>query len=402
MSRFVRLYCSTCDLCLCTKPQRRAPVGELQPLPILVERWDTISVDFVVELPESQGHDAIMVVVNSVCKCIHVIPTHTMVTASGTVRLFLHHVWKLHGLPKNVVSDCGPQFVVEFMSELYQTLGIKMSTSTAYHPQTDGQTEHVNQELEQYLRLFVNQWQNDWADLLLMAEFQYNNHIHASAQTTPFLLDTGRHPCMGFEVRNPSRVEAVNDFVGRMKSAMEEARSAIAKAKDDMAKYYNHRRTPAPEFKPGDKVFVDASDIRLNRPSEKLAHRYLGPYPVVEKVGQHAYRLQLPRSMSRLHPVFNVVKLLAAPNDPIHGCHSAPPPDPALIDDDGNEEYEIEAILDSRMFQRKLQYLVRWRGYGYEEHSWVNEDDIHAPEAVEEFYWTNPGAPHRIRAADFD
>ena len=183
-----------------------------------------------------------------------------------------------------------------------------------------------------------------------MAEFQYNNHIHASAQATPFLLDTGQHPHMGFEVRSPSKVKAVNDFVSRMKSATEEACSTIAKAKDDMARYYNRRRMPAPEFEPGDKVFIDASDIRLDRLSEKLAHRYLGPYTVAEKVGQHAYRLQLPRSMSRLHPVFNMVKLLAAPNDPIHGRHSAPPPEPALIDDNGNEEYKVEAILDSRMF----------------------------------------------------
>ena len=369
MSKFVRLYCSTCDLCLRTKPQRRAPVRELWPLPIPAERWDTISVDFMVELPESQGHDAIMVVVNSIYKCIHIIWTHTTITASRTAWLFLHHIWKLHGLPKNIVSNCRPQFMVEFMSKLYQTLGIQMSMSTAYYPQTDGQTEHINQELEQYLWLFVNQRQNDWVDLLPMAEFQYNNHIHTSAQATPFLLDTGQHPYMGFEVRNLSRVEAVNEFVSRMKSATEEVRSAIAKAKDDMAKYYNRRRTPAPEFRPGDKVFVDASDIRLDRPLEKLAHCYLGPYPVAEKVRQHTYQLQLPRLMSWLHPVFNMVKLLAAPKDPIHGRHSAPLPEPVLVDDNGNEEYEIEAVLDSWMFRWKLQYLVCWQGYRYEEHS---------------------------------
>ena len=151
MSKFIGSYCSTCDLCLHTKPQWRAPFGELQPLPTLAERWDTISVDFVVELPESQGHDMIMVVVDSICKCIHVVPTYTIVTASGAARLFLHHIWKAHRLPKNVVSNRRTQFVVEFMSELYRLLGITMSTSTAYHPQTDGQMERVNQELEQYI-----------------------------------------------------------------------------------------------------------------------------------------------------------------------------------------------------------------------------------------------------------
>ena len=229
-----------------------------------------------------------------------------------------------------------------------------------------------------------------------MAEFQYNNHVHSATQSTPFLLDTGRHPRMGFEVRTPSNVESVNEFVDHMKSTMEEAHSAIAKAKDDMARYYNRRCTPAPEFQPGDKVFLDSSDIRTNRPLDKLAHRYLGPYPIVEKVRRHAYKLRLPQSMSRLHPVFNVVKLLGALKDPIEGRHSDPLPDPILVDEDGNKEYKVEAILDSWMFHWKLQYLVQWRGYGYEEHSWVNEDDVHVPEAVNEFYQLNPGAPRQV------
>ena len=207
---------------------------------------------------------------------------------------------------------------------------------------------------------------------------------------------------MGFEVWNLSKVKAVNDFVSWMKSVTEEARSAIAKAKDDMARYYNCRRTPAPDFGPGDKVFIDASNICLNQPSEKLAHHYLGPYTVMEKVGQHAYWLQLPRSMSQLHPVFNMVKLLAAPKDPICRCHSTPLLEPMLVDNNGDEEYKVEAILNSWMFQWKLQYLVYWRSYGYEEHSWVNEEDVHVPEAVQEFYWTNPGAPWWIGAVDFD
>lgn len=272
-----------------------------------------------------------------------------------------------------------------------------MSTSTAYHPQTDGQMERVNQELEQYLQLFINQQQDDWVDLLPMAEFQYNNHIHSATQTTPFLLNTGQYPQMGFEVHAPSKVEKVNKFLGCIKSTSEEACSTIAKAKNDMVHYYNHRCTPAPEFQPGDKVFIDASNICTNRLLDKLAHRYLGPYPIAEKVRRHAYRLQLPHSILRLHLVFNVVKLLAAPKDLIQGRHSEPPLEPALIDKVGNKEYKIEEILDSQMYWRKLQFLVCWKGYGYEEHSWVNKDDIHMQEIINEFYQLNPGAPHWIR-----
>jgi transposase InsO family protein len=211
-------------------------MGELQPLPIPEERWHTVSVDFISELPTAHGFDTTMVVVDSVGKRGHFIPTHTMVTALGAAQLFLWNVWKLHGLPTNVLSDRGPQFVVEFTQELYRLIGIKVSASTAYHPQTDSQTERVNQELEQYLRLFVSQRQDDWDELLPMAEFAYNNHVHSATQHTPFLLDTGRHPRMGFEpAARPSHKEAVNKFVGQMKSTLDKARAALTKSKEEMA-----------------------------------------------------------------------------------------------------------------------------------------------------------------------
>ena len=154
-----------------------------------------------------------MNVVDSMSKMSHFILTHTTITALGAARLFLTHVWKLHGLPRQVVSDRGPQFIAEFMQELYQLLGVKLAATTAYHPQGDGQTEQVNQELEQYLRLFVNERQDNWDELLPLAEFQYNNHVHSATQQTPFMLDTSRHPQMGFEPHQPeSQLETVNEF----------------------------------------------------------------------------------------------------------------------------------------------------------------------------------------------
>ena len=152
-------------------PDEGPQVGELHPLPTPDNPWDTVSVDFIVELLDSEGHNAVMVVVDSVTKQAHFIPTFTTVTAAGTTRLFIQHVWKHHGLPCKVVSNRGPQFVVEFTRELYRRLGIKLAATTAYHPQGDGQTERVNQELEQYLCLFVNQQQDDWTDLLPLTEF---------------------------------------------------------------------------------------------------------------------------------------------------------------------------------------------------------------------------------------
>ena len=213
-----------------------------------------------------------MVVVDSVTKRAHFISTLTTLTAAGTARLFIQHVWRHHGLPRKVVSDRGPQFVAEFTRELYRMLGIQLAATTAFHPQGDGQTEHVNQELEQYLRVFVNQRQDNWADLLPLAEFQYNNHVHSSTQHPPFLLEASHLPHMGFESdQRPLKVESVNEFRDWMKSTLEEAKAALVKSKEDMARYYNQKRSTAPEYKPGDRVYLDASDIHTTRLSKKLS-----------------------------------------------------------------------------------------------------------------------------------
>jgi transposase InsO family protein len=400
ISRYIGQYTRTCDLCTRTKSQRKAPIGELHPVAIPTRRWEQITVDFIVELPQAHGYDAVMNIVDSLSKRAHFIPTHTTISAEGAARMYLTHVWKLHGLPCRVISDRGPQFVAQFTRELYRLLGIKLAASTAYHPQTDGQTERVNQELEQYLRLFTNERQDDWDELLPLAEFQYNNHVHASTKETPFMLDTGQHPRMGFETQQrPSKVEAANEFRARMETTLEEAKAALVQAQDDMTKYYNRHRQPTPVFQPGDRVYLDASDIRTTRPSAKLSHRKLGPFEVVRSVGSHAYRLKLPRTMQRLHPVFPVVKLHPAPPDPIPGRKPKPPPPPILID--GEPEYEVEEIMNSRMFRGRLEYLVRWRGYGREEASWETRENVHAPRLIAKFYQDHPGAPRYIKAIHF-
>ena len=398
MSRFVGNYCRACDLCLRTKIQRRLPVGELHPLPIPTDRWEQITMDFIPELPPSAGYDSIMVVADSLSKHAHFIPTHTTVTSLGTARLFLHNVWRHHGLPERSLSDHGPQFISEFMCELYRLLGIQGVYSTAYHPQTDGQTERINQELEQFLRLFVNERQDNWHELLPLAEFAYNNHVHSSTQLSPFYLDTGRHPRMGFEPTTASRLETVNEFAHRVSSTLEEARAALDKAQKDMALYYNRRRSPAPTYEPGDLVYVSAEDITTTRPSKKLSNRWLGPWKVVRKVGSMAYRVELPRRYGRIHPVFPVVKLMAAPKDQIEGRARIAVPPPELIE--GEEEYEVESILDSHILRRELQFLVSWKGYGYEDVSWERADDVHAPDCITEFYRSHPtAAGHDVQDA---
>ena len=155
--------------------------------------------------------------------------------------------------------------------------------------------------------------------------------------------------------------------------------------------YHNWHHVPALIFTPGDKVYLDASDIQTTHLLKKLAHRQLGPYIVEHQVGSHAYCLWLPKSMSQLHPVFPVVKFTSALEDPIPGHHTLPSPQPVLLD--GEEHFEVESVLDSHMWMGQLQFLIKWKGYIYEENSQENEGNVNAPDLITEFYNLHPGAP---------
>jgi hypothetical protein len=339
-----------------------------------------------------------MCVVNSLTKRAHFIPTHTTLDAEGMALLFHKEVWKHHRTPRVVVSDRGPQFIAAFTRELYKLLGIKLTTSMAYHPQTDGQTECVNQVIEGYLRIFTSRRQDDWDEYLPTGEFQYNNMVHSLTQQTPFMVDTGRHPRMGFEPQQlRSTLEPVNDFAERIARGIEEAKAALTK---EHAMFYNRRREPAPVYAPGNRVWLDGSDIATNRPSSKLSHRRLGPFVVEACIGHGAYRLKLPYHFRCLHPIFPMVKLYPAPPDPIIGRRPAPPPPTTLVD--GEEEYKVEAILDSRMCSNRLEYLLKLKGYDESHNQWEVHTHVHAQSKIAQFHRKYPGAVRHINAAIFD
>jgi hypothetical protein len=326
---------------------------------------------------------------------------HTTINAEGTALLFHKEVWKHHGTPRVVVSDRGPQFVTAFTRELYKLLGIKLAMSTAYHPQMDRQTEHVNQVLEGYLRIFTSRRQDDWDDFLPTGEFQYNNTVHSSTQQTPFMVDTERHPRMGFEPQQPwSTLESANEFAECIALGIEEAKVALTKAKDEHAMFYNRRREPAPVYAPGDRVWLDGSDIATNRPSSKLSHQRLGPFVVEACVSHGAYRLKLPYQCRCLHPVFPMVKLSPAHPDPIIGRRPTLPPPTTLID--GEEEYKVEAILDSRMRYNRLEYLLKFKGYDESHNQWEVHTHVHAKLKIALFHHKYPGAARHINAAIFN
>ena len=400
ISRYIASYIQGCDKCNRTKTFPAKPVGKLTPTQIPKDIWQIITVDLITSLPESHGYDSILVVVDRLSKMIHICPTTTRLSSEGLARLFRDHVWKHHGLPEQVISDRGPQFVSGFMKELNKFLGIMTSPSTAYHPQTDGQTERVNQEVEQYLRLFVNHRQDDWAEWLSLAEFSYNNRVQASTRQTPFMLNYGRHPRLGVEPLKDVERTSVEDFVKKMQASRQEAEAALHQAAEDMARYYDQQRGVALTYKVGDQVWLDAKDIKTDRPSRKLSDKRYGPFKVVKVVSQNAYQLDLPPSM-KLHPVFHTVKLRPYYPNTIPGREAPRRPPPVVEGDE--PEWEVESIKDSRLVGRHgFQYLVKWKGFPHEESTWEPACNLkNAAAAVEEFHKKHPSAPRKISALTF-
>src|SRR5260221_3942197 len=242
LSRYVTKYIMGCDACNWTKTFPTQKVGKLIPNKVPDQHWQVISIDMIGELPDSKGHNAILVVVDCLSKWINTIPTVTSLDSAGVAQLFLEHVWCHHGLLEEVISNHGPAFVSNFSCELAALLRVKLTPSTSYHPQTDGQMERVNQEIEAYLRVFVSHQQDDWADWLPLVEFTYNNKVHAATHQTPFELDAGQHPHLGVEPMRTLTVEAADTFARRLDRAQEEAKATLEQAAHDMKQYYDRCR----------------------------------------------------------------------------------------------------------------------------------------------------------------
>jgi transposase InsO family protein len=388
----VRKYVEGCETCQRTKPRHSRPAAPLHPHEIPTRPWEIISLDLIGPLPESAGHNAILVIVDRFSKMIKVIPSQLEITSSGVARVLRDHVFRHHGLPHKVISDRGSNFVSAFMKEFYSQLGITGNPSTAYHPQTDGQTERLNQEVEHYLRVFTNYHQSDWAEWAALAEFAYNDKVQASTKHSPFYLNYGFHPWKGSSPRREGRVEAAKDFADRMKETRVEAEAALRKAAEDMKRAYDRHRNPSPNFKVGDRVWLEATHITSDRPTKKLDDKRYGPFVILSKHGESAYKLRLPTTWKTIYPIFNecVLSSYSPPKFPSQIKPSPPPPD--LIE--GFEEQEIEEILDSRLRRGHLEYLVHWKGFPREEREWKTARELdHAKDVVADFHRLHPAKP---------
>jgi len=273
--------------------------------------WAHISADFITKLPLAQGYDSILVVVDQLTKMVHFILTTEKTSAEGLAKLFRDNVWKLHGLPESIILDRGPQFTVGLMRELNQILGIESKISTAFYPQTDSQMERVNQELEQYLRMFIDHRQEQWPDWLGTAEFTYNNKVHSSTKTSLFKTNYGQDPRMGFEVRKKRKYKGAEKFVVKMKEIQEEAKAALGKVQKEIKKYADRKRAEVNEYRVEDLVMLSTKDLKyqmMERRTEKLTERFVGPYKIKKIISLNIVELELPSTV-KIHPVVNVSRI---------------------------------------------------------------------------------------------
>ena len=391
----VRRYVRACASCHRAKAERHAPYGPLRFLPIPERPWSSISMDFIEQLPPSEGFDTILVVVDRLTKMALFIPTYATDDAPRLASIFLTHVFSKHGTPVDIVSDRGKHFVSRFWASLCALLGIKSNLSNTYHPETDGQTECVNQILEQYLRLYINYEQDNWGDLLPLAEFAYNNTSHSATGVTPFFANYGYHPLLNIQVQQVPSTQAAQ-MAADLDSLHAHLREQLRITIQSYERAAEGARQEIPPFAVGDLVWLDARNIRTTRPAKKLDHKRLGPFPVTEIVSSHARRLGLPTDLRSIHNVFHVSLLEPATHPPYPG-QVAPPPPPIIVDD--VEEFEVSRILDSRTDRRvagHVRYLVAWAGYEgtAEEQTWVTYDALeHAPDALREFHLRYPRKP---------
>lgn len=347
------------------------------PLPIPDRPWSVIGIDFIVKLPLSPTYDSIFVITDHMTKGAHFIPCNESMDSHALARLFVKDFFRLHGFPDKIVSDRGPTFVSAFWRSVMFALRIAPVPSTAYHPETDGQTERTNQTLETYIRHFTCHRQDDWSDWIPMAEFTFNNSTSTSTKLTPFFSWQGFHPwANSFTI--PSNVPKADDFVAQLEDIQLILVELLRHAKSVQARNHNAKSRPAPMYAVGDWVWLTRRFIPSTRPSQKLDYRRIGPFRISKLVGSNAARLELGSSLCRLHPVFNV-SLLTPYIDPALGGRppsTAPPPghtSPIPI----HHWQHVAGILDHRNRGRNhFEYLLRWLHGSPADDTWVPLSDI--------------------------
>ncbi|KAL0540282.1 hypothetical protein IC582_024516 [Cucumis melo] len=389
MKREVAEFVSKCLVCQQVKAPRQKPAGLLQPLSIPEWKWENVSMDFITGLPRTlRGFTVIWVVVDRLTKSAHFVPGKSTYTASKWAQLYMSEIVRLHGVPVSIVSDRDARFTSKFWKGLQTAMGTRLDFSTAFHPQTDGQTERLNQVLEDMLRACALEFPGSWDSHLHLMEFAYNNSYQATIGMTPFEALYGRccrSPVCWGEVgeqrlMGPELVQSTNEAIQKIRSRMHTAQSR--------QKSYADVRRKDLEFEIGDKVFLKVAPmngvLRFERRG-KLSPRFVGPFEILERIGPVAYRLALPPSLSTVHDVFHVSMLRKYVPDPSHVVDY----EPLEIDEKLSYiEQPVEVLArEVKTLRNKQIPLVKvlWRNHRVEEATWEREDDMRSryPELFE-------------------
>ena len=394
----VKDYVMSCQTCQEAKYSKRPPGGLLQPLEIPTAKWRDISVDFIVELPKTtREHDAIMTVVDRATKMTHIVPTMTDITAPDAADLFKDFVWKYHGIPRTIVSDRDPKFISLFWRRLMRLLGTRLRFSTAYHPQTDGQSEKMNDLIEQTLRAYTSFRANDWDQRLTTVEYAINNSVNASTGYTPFFLNYGYHPDSPLDIildRKETKLQTVNEWVSKMEEDFKEAQEILKSAQETQKKFAD-RRLRQEEFNVGDRVMLSTGKRKQAylrgpgvHPDNKFRPRYVGPFQIDGRISQNAYLLRLPASWDA-HPVFHISRLKKwNEGERIRKNVPATHPKPVKRTQD---IYKVDRILDTRISRGQRQYLIKWEGYQYHDATWEPVRNLQGCEGLLTEFWSRRG-----------
>jgi GNAT superfamily N-acetyltransferase len=404
----VTTYVRSCGPCQRSKAVRQAKAGLLRPFPPPQKKWEVITMDFVFDLPLTDtGNNGIAVVVDKLSKQAHFLAISPKFDAIELARVYLHEVYRHHGLPRILISDRDVRFTSLFWTTLMDRLGVKLNLSSAYHPETDGQTERTIGTFEELIRPYVSYLQTDWDKFIDPLEFAYNNSLHESTGQTPFHVVYGQHPVTLDDVltrplpkASDSKLEppAVQKLLEANKNAANLAQEVIKRTNERMLATVNRQRRDL-QFQVGDLVLLSTANLKLplgTKRVKKLAPKYIGPFEVLERVADgRAYRIDLPSHM-RLHPTFHVSSLRPYVVDTVSGrAQAAAKPDYFA---DGHHEFEVEAILDHRKVQRQLQYFVSWVGMPDHENAWLPSSSMdNAKELIQQYWDTKPTKPQQTK-----
>lgn len=384
MDSDVKAYVTTCPSCQRNKATSQKPAGLLQPLPIPADAWESISMDLITQLPITrEGHDAIVVFVDRLSKMTHFAPTTTTVGAEGLAKIFVATVFRQHGLPSSIISDRDTRFTSHFWREVFRLLGTHLYMSTAFHPQTDGQTERMNRVLEETLRHYISPNQDDWDDHLPLIEFAINNSKQRSTGVSPFSLNGAKQPRVPIDLHLKSKVPAADEYQVVMRTRISNAKKCLEAAQNRQKLDADKNRRDV-VYEVGQKVLLSTRNIQLKTPgTKKLTPKFIGPYSVVATIGKAAVKLDLPKE-SRLHPVFHVSLL-----KPYKEGGTRQPPNPIMIE--GEPYYMVESIVDHQDIsirggrgKTRREYLVKWEGYDSRHNTWEPEESLRESIALEE------------------